>query len=41
MSGKINRKEFGLTWGGITEAGAIVLGDGVKLIANVQFTKQA
>lgn len=41
VSGKINRKEFGLTWGGITEAGAIVLGDDVKLIANVQFTKQA
>jgi polyisoprenoid-binding protein YceI len=41
VTGKINRKEFGLTWGGITEAGAIVLGDDVKLIANVQFTKQA
>jgi polyisoprenoid-binding protein YceI len=41
VSGKINRKEFGLSWGGITEAGAIVLGDDVKLIANVQFAKQA
>ncbi len=41
VTGKINRKEFGLTWGGITEAGAIVLGDDVKLIANVQFAKQA
>lgn len=41
VTGKINRKEFGLTWGGITEAGAIVLGDDVKLIANLQFTKQA
>ena len=41
VTGKINRKEFGLSWGGITEAGAIVLGDDVKLIANVQFTKQA
>ena len=41
VSGKINRKDFGLTWGGITEAGAIVLGDDVKLIANVQFVKQA
>ena len=40
-TGKINRKEIGLTWGGITEAGAIVLGDDVKLIANVQFAKQA
>ncbi len=41
VTGKINRKEFGLTWGGITEAGAIVLGDDVKLIINVQFAKQA
>ena len=39
--GKINRKEFGLTWGAVTEAGSIVLGDDVKLIANVQFAKQA
>lgn len=41
ITGKINRKEYGLTWGGITEAGAIVLGDEVKLNINVQFAKQA
>ncbi|QIX61180.1 YceI family protein [Hymenobacter lutimineralis] len=41
VSGKISRKEFGLTWDGITEAGAIVVGDEVKLFANVQFAKQA
>ncbi|WP_035562540.1 YceI family protein [Hymenobacter sp. IS2118] len=41
VTGKINRKEFGLTWGAITEAGSIVLGDDVKLFINVQFTKQA
>ena len=40
-SGKINRKEFGLTWGGVPEAGAIVVGEDVKLIMNVQFAKQA
>jgi len=40
-TGKINRKEFGLTWGGVTEAGAIVVGEDVKLIMNVQFAKQA
>ena len=40
ITGKINRKEYGLTWGGITEAGAIVLGDDVKLNINVQFAKQ-
>jgi polyisoprenoid-binding protein YceI len=41
VTGKINRKEFGLTWDGITEAGSIVLGEDIKLIINVQFAKQA
>lgn len=41
VNGTINRKEFGLTWSGITEAGAIVVGEDVKLIMNVQFAKQA
>lgn len=41
VSGKISRKEFGLTWDGITEAGAIVVGDEIKLQINVQFAKQA
>jgi len=41
ISGKISRKEFGLTWDGITEAGAIVVGDDIKLNINVQFAKQA
>ena len=41
VSGKINRKDFGLTWGAVTEAGSIVLGDDVKLIMNVQLIKQA
>ena len=41
VTGKINRKEFGLTWDGITEAGAIVVGEDIKLQASVQFTKQA
>ena len=41
ITGKISRKEFGLTWEGITEAGSIVVGDEIKLIINAQFTKQA
>jgi len=41
ITGKINRKEFGLTYDGITEAGAIVLGEDIKLLINVQFAKQA
>lgn len=41
VSGKINRKDFGLNWSATTEAGGIVVGDEVKLIANVQFQKAA
>ena len=41
VTGKINRKEFGLTWDGVTEAGSIVVGEDIKLIINVQFAKQA
>jgi polyisoprenoid-binding protein YceI len=40
ISGKINRKEFGLTWTGVTEAGAVVVGEDIKLLINVQFAKQ-
>ena len=36
IEGEINRKEFGLTWSAVTEAGSIVVGDTVKLIMNVQ-----
>ena len=41
ITGKVNRKDFGLTWSGVTEAGSIVLGDDIKLIINIQLTKQA
>lgn len=41
VTGKINRKEFGLTWDGVTEAGSIVVGEDIKLIINIQFAKQA
>ncbi len=40
VSGKINRKDFGLTWSAITEAGAVVVGEDIKLQFNVQFIKQ-
>jgi polyisoprenoid-binding protein YceI len=40
LTGKLSRKEFGLTWDGVTEAGAIVVGDEIKLIGNVQFARQ-
>jgi polyisoprenoid-binding protein YceI len=40
VTGKVNRKEFGLTWDGVTEAGSIVVGEDIKLLINVQFAKQ-
>jgi polyisoprenoid-binding protein YceI len=41
INGKINRKDFGLTWGAVTEAGGVVVSDDVKLNAQVQMIKQA
>ena len=41
IKGKINRKDFGLTWAAVTEAGGIVLSDEVKLNLAVQMIKQA
>lgn len=39
VTGKINRKDFGLRWNGVTEAGQIIVSDEVKLLLNVQFAK--
>ncbi|GAB4025166.1 YceI family protein [Spirosoma koreense] len=41
VTGTIKRKEFGLTWDGVTEAGGVVVSDDVKLVMNIQVTKQA
>src|ERR1700748_2630978 len=41
ITGKINRKDFGLVWDGVTEAGAVVLGSDIKISINAQFAKQA
>lgn len=38
INGKLNRKEYGLTWNAVTEAGSIVVSEEVKLNLNVQFT---
>ena len=40
VNGKINRKEFGLMWNAVTEAGGVVVGDEVKIHAEIQLTKQ-
>ncbi|MFI5131522.1 MAG: YceI family protein [Chitinophagales bacterium] len=41
VTGKINRQDFGVSFGAVTEAGGVLLGDEVKIIANVQFIKEA
>ena len=40
VSGKISRKEFGLTWNAVTEAGSVVVSDEIRLHAEVQLVKQ-
>lgn len=41
VSGKISRKEFGLTWNAVTEAGSVVVGDEIKFQGEIQLVKQA
>ena len=40
ISGKISRKEFGLVWNAVTEAGQIVVGDEIKIHSEIQLIKQ-
>lgn len=39
VTGKINRKTFGLTWSGVTEAGSLVVSDDVRLHVDLEFVK--
>jgi polyisoprenoid-binding protein YceI len=39
INGKINRKDFGLKWNAVTEAGGVVVSDDVKLHLQVQMIK--
>ena len=41
VAGKISRKEYGLTWNAVTEAGSVVVSDEIKIHAEVQLIKQA
>ena len=41
LSGKINRKEFGLTWNAATETGGVLVSEDVKLLAEIQLVQQA
>ncbi len=40
-SGKINRQDYGVSFGAVTETGGLLLGNDVKIIANTEFVKQA
>jgi polyisoprenoid-binding protein YceI len=39
INGKINRKDFGLNWNALTEAGGMVVGEEVKIHVNVELVK--
>ena len=40
VDGKISRKEFGLVWNAVTEAGQVVVSDDIKLHCEIQLVKQ-
>ncbi|MBE7173958.1 MAG: polyisoprenoid-binding protein [Williamsia sp.] len=40
INGKINRKEFGLTWSAVTEAGGVVVSDEVRIACEIQLIEQ-
>ena len=40
VSGKISRKEFGLTWSAVTEAGQVVVSDDIRIQCEIQLVKQ-
>lgn len=40
INGKINRKDFGLTWTAVTEAGGIVVSDDVRIVCEIQLIEQ-
>ena len=41
LTGKISRKEYGLKWNALTEAGGAVVSDDVRLVLSAQMVKQA
>lgn len=40
LSGKIDRKDFGLTWNAALETGGVLVSDEVRILAEVQLAKQ-
>ena len=41
VEGAVSRKEFGLTWNAVTEAGSVVVSDEIKIHADVQLIREA
>jgi polyisoprenoid-binding protein YceI len=41
VDGKISRKEFGLQWNAVTEAGHVVVSDEIRLHCEIQLVKQS
>jgi len=41
VTGKINRKDFGLTYNALTEAGGLTIGEEIKLLANIQVSQES
>lgn len=41
VNGKINRKDFGLTWNMLTETGGLVVGEDIRLHFDIELIKQA
>lgn len=40
VTGKINRKEFGLTWNAALETGGVLVGEDIKLVSEIQLIRQ-
>jgi polyisoprenoid-binding protein YceI len=40
LNGKINRKDFGLTWNAALEAGGVLVGEEIRISADVELAKQ-
>jgi polyisoprenoid-binding protein YceI len=40
VDGKISRKDYGLTWNAVTEAGSVVVSDEIKIHCEIQLIKQ-
>jgi polyisoprenoid-binding protein YceI len=41
ISGKINRKDWGLNWNAALEAGGVLVGEDIKIDCDVELVKQA